>query len=176
MQLYVLRHGQTDGNIVQMMQGSRDIELNDTGRAQARHAREVLKQIPIDLIICSPKKRTRETAALACPGVPIIYDQRLRSREHGEFEGLSREQVNLKEYWNIRENKQYERAESVRDLYQRVVSLIGEIKQKYTDKTILLVTHSGIARILYYYIHGIPSDGDLTGYESVNASIEHYEI
>lgn len=174
MKIYVLRHGQTDGNKIEMMQGNLDMELNEEGRAQALEARSKLSKLGIDFIICSPLKRTRETALIACPNTPIIYDNRLRSRNHGEFMGMKRDEINLKEYWNIRANKQYKEAESVQALYDRVVSLLEDIKKKYSDKTVLLVTHSGITRILYYYFHGIPEDGDLTEYESVNASIEEY--
>lgn len=176
MQLYILRHGQTDGNKTKMMQGNLDIELNDVGREQALEARKKISKLGIDLVICSPLKRTKETAIIACPSTPIIYDERLRSRNHGEFEGMSRDAIDIKEYWNIRENKQYKEAESVQALYNRVVSLLDDIKKKYAGKTVLLVTHSGITRILYYYFHGIPEDGDLTGYESVNASIESYTL
>ena len=176
MKIYVLRHGQTDGNKKKMMQGNLDIELNDVGRAQALEARQIISKLGIDLIICSPLKRTRQTAIIACPNTPIIYDNRLRSRNHGEFMGMSRDEINLKEYWNIRENKQYKEAESVQTLYERVVSLLSDIKKKYSDKTVLLVTHSGITRILYYYFHGIPEDGDLTEYQSVNTSIESYVL
>ena len=98
------------------------------------------------------------------------------SRDHGEFQGKSRYEINLKDYWNIKLNKQYERAECVKHIYDRVDSLINEIKTKYRDKTVLLVTHSGICRILYYYFNGIPEDGDLMGYESTNCSVERYEL
>ena len=41
-------------------------------------------------------------------------------------------------------------------------------------KNVLLVTHSGIVRVLYYYFNGFPEDGDLLEYESTTASFEHY--
>ena len=53
---------------------------------------------------------------------------------------------------------------------------INDLKQNYEDKNILIVTHSGIVRVLYYYFNGIPEDGNLLGYQSVNASLEEYEI
>lgn len=174
--LYVLRHGETDGNKVRAMGGHIDIPLNQNGINQAVQAREEISKLDIDLIISSPLKRTRCTALIACPGKPIIYDERLISRDHGEFQGKDRLSINLKEYWNIWENKKYEKAESVKDLYMRVKNLIDEIEKKYPNKNILLSTHSGVTRILYYYFNGIPEDGDLTEYTAVNAKVEKYDL
>ena len=105
-----------------------------------------------------------------------VYDYRLLSRDHGEFEGLRRDEINLSEYWNIKKNIQYERAESVGSLFERVESLLRDIKIKYEGKNVLLVTHSGICRVLYYYFNGIPEDGNLLEYESHNCSFEQYDL
>lgn len=176
MKIYVLRHGQTDGNVKDMMQGNLDIELNDEGRKQARSAGEIIEKLNIDLIFCSPLKRTVETAKLACPNTPIILDDRLRSRDHGEFEGLRRDEIDRSLYWNIKKQPKYEKAESLQHLFDRVKSLLEEIKEKYQDKNILLVTHSSVTRVLYYYFNGIPEDGDLNAYNAVNAKVESYEL
>lgn len=176
MKLFVLRHGETKENITGMMQGNMDTLLNEVGEAQALSRREDVLKSNIDLIICSPRTRTIKTAALAAPNIPIIIDERLRSRDHGEFEGMARDEINISDYWNIKKNTKYERAESVKDLYDRVESLLKEVKEKYSDKNVMLVTHSGICRILYYYFNGIPEDGDLMEYKSHNCSFEQYEL
>lgn len=176
MDLYILRHGETEENTTGIMQGNMETVLNENGKKQAIALREKIKELGINLVICSPKERTKETAALAAPNIPIIYDDRLLSRNHGEFEGLQRNQINLHEYWNIKKNIQYEKAESVGALFNRISSLLNDIVENYSDKTVLLVTHSGITRVLYYYFNGFPSDGDLMEYESTNASLEHYVL
>ena len=61
-------------------------------------------------------------------------------------------------------------------LKHRFHILIEELKQKYPDKKILLVTHSAIARVIHYYITGIPKDNDLTKLEIPNCSVRVYEI
>lgn len=175
MKLYVLRHGETEENKTGMMQGEMDTVLNKKGKEQALSLQPTLKEIGIDVIFCSPKKRTLETAILAFPTAKIHFDDRLKSRDHGEFQGMSRNEINLHDYWNIKKNIQYERAESVGHLMDRVVDFLNFLKENYDDKKVLIVTHSGIVRILYYYFHGIPEDGDLLEYESTNASLEAYE-
>lgn len=174
MDLYVIRHGETNENKTGIMQGNMETLLNENGKKQAISLREKVKEAKIDLVICSPKLRTKETAALAAPNIPIIYDDRLVSRNHGEFEGLERHKINLNDYWNIKKNIQYKKAESIGDLFNRISSLLNDISINYSDKNVLLVTHSGIARVLYYYFNGFPEDGDLMKYESTNASFEHY--
>jgi len=176
MKLFVLRHGETNENITGMMQGNMDTVLNETGCSQALSVRDKVLENNIDLVISSPKKRAIKTAMLAAPNIPLILDDRLRSRNHGEFEGMRRDEININDYWNLKKNNQYIKAESVKDLFDRVESLLKEIKEKYNDKNVLLVTHSGIVRILYYYFNGIPEDGDLMEYESHNCSFEQYEL
>jgi broad specificity phosphatase PhoE len=176
MTIYVLRHGETFENTHGIMQGNMETLLNEKGRKQAISVRDKVKKAGIDLVISSPKVRAKETAILAAPGIPLIEDDRLLSRNHGEFEGLKRDEINLKDYWNIKKNIQYQKAESVGELFNRVSSLLNDISIKYSDKTVMLVTHSGLARVFYYYFNGFPSDGDLTGYESTNCSFEKYEL
>lgn len=176
MNLFVLRHGETNENITGMLQGDMDTVLNEKGIEQALSVRNKVLENNIDLVISSPRKRAIKTAELAAPNIPLIIDDRLRSRSHGEFEGKSRDEINIRDYWNIKKNIQYLKAESVKDLFDRVESLLKEIKEKYNGKNVLLVTHSGIVRILYYYFNGIPEDGDLLEYESHNCSFEHYVL
>lgn len=177
MTLFVVRHGETTENITKMMQGNMDTELNETGIRQANEVKEKVLKEKIDLIISSPKKRTMKTAEIISDKkIPIVTDIRLLSRDHGEFEGMSRYDIDVEEYWNIKKNIQYEKAESVKHIYDRVVSLLDDIRNNYKNKNVLLVTHSGICRILYYYFNGIPEDGNLIGYESENCSFEKYEL
>ena len=176
MKIFVLRHGQTKENITGVMQGLMETVLDDLGKEQAISRREDVLRNHIDLVICSPRIRTKETAELAAPNIPLIVDDRLRSRNHGEFQGMRRDEIDFENYWNYKINKQYESAESVGDLFNRIDSLLKEIKEKYSDKNVLLVTHSGICRILYYYFNGIPEDGELMGYKSTNCSFEQYEL
>lgn len=176
MKLYVLRHGETDGNITGVMQGNMETKLNETGIQQAKDAGFFFRDKKIDFAIVSPRKRTKLTASLAVPNVPKMYDSRLCSRNHGEFEGLRKDEIDSYQYWNYNLNKQYQKAESVSDLFKRVNSLLDELKEKYPDKTILLVTHSGICRIIYYCFHPIPENGNLLEYQSSNCSIDEYEI
>ena len=60
MNILVTRHGETDWNLLKKIQGRIDNDLNEKGKNQARETKEKLKDEKIDLIICSPLKRTRQ--------------------------------------------------------------------------------------------------------------------
>lgn len=177
MKLYVLRHGKTEGNVNDVMSGHQEVYLTEEGKEEVKKVSEILPSKHIDLILASPLIRTRQTAEIVSNGkIPIIYEEKLKSRNHGEFAGMKRCDVNLEEYWNFHLNKQYKEAESVKDVYKRTKEVINLVKTKYSDKTVLLVTHSGICRMIYYYFKGIPADGNLLGYEAKTGLLEEYEL
>ena len=115
MKIYVVRHGETNENISKMMQGNMDTELNEAGRKQAYDLVKKVASCDVDLIFSSPLKRAYDTAKIIAQGKRIVVDERLKSRNHGEFQGISRNEINLKDYWNIKKNIRYEKAESVRN-------------------------------------------------------------
>ena len=101
MKIYVTRHGQTDWNVQGKTQGRADIELNEVGIKQAKQTKEELKNIDIDLIICSPLKRAKKTAEIINEGrnIPIIFDDQIIERNFGEFEG---EKIKFDEFWDYK--------------------------------------------------------------------------
>ena len=89
--LVLLRHGQTDWNLLHRYQGLTDIPLNATGEQQAREANSKLKDFHFDAVYCSDLERAQTTARLALKGIfpyeKIRFDRRLRERSFGIFEG-----------------------------------------------------------------------------------------
>ena len=87
--IYVTRHGQTDWNVQKKVMGRCDEPLNETGLQQAEETRNNLLNTKIDIIICSPLQRAKQTADVINKGrnIPIIYDDRIVERDFGEFEG-----------------------------------------------------------------------------------------
>ena len=90
MKIYVIRHGQTNWNKERKIQGHTDIELNEEGIKQAEKAYEDIRKLKIDMVICSPLKRTRKTAEIITKdrNCPIIYDESLIERGFGMLEGI----------------------------------------------------------------------------------------
>ena len=95
MQLYIVRHGQTDWNKVRKLQGLTDIQLNENGRRVAIDLGDKLEQegVTFDEIFSSPLIRAYETACLirGRQNVPITRDERIREISFGVSEGMDYE-------------------------------------------------------------------------------------
>ncbi len=79
MKIYYVRHGQTEWNKLNKIQGIVDMPLNEEGIKQAYKTKEIINNIEFDCAICSPLKRTRQTLDIILEGrsIPVIYDKRL---------------------------------------------------------------------------------------------------
>ena len=177
MNIYVVRHGRTNNNDLGLFNGRTDEDINDTGIEQAKKVRDFLKAINIDLIVCSPMKRTVHTAEIInINNTPIIYDDRLIERDTGEITLKPYETIDREEYWN-RYSSKYKNVETVDNLLNRVHSCIDDIIKKYNDKNILIVTHNGVARAIYAYFDGMPKDGKIWKIGTLkNCEIKKYSI
>ena len=183
MKLYIIRHGQTNWNRKGRIQGKTDIELNEEGIEQAKEARKILEEYPIDMIVSSTLKRARKTAEIINESkkVPVLFKDVLEERGFGEFEGKTREEIQ-DEIWtseildNYNLNKQYKGVETIQELCSRVWNLIDELKENYTDKNILLVTHGGVTRAISGYFDGANENGILEDLKLQNCGIKMYEM
>jgi uncharacterized phosphatase len=97
--LYLVRHGETDWNLARRVQGSTDIPLNATGRAQARATGRLLSTRSWDVIIASPLSRAFETATIIASelGVgPVTPNASFMERQYGEAEGLDHDEIDAR--------------------------------------------------------------------------------
>ncbi|HET9989769.1 MAG TPA: histidine phosphatase family protein, partial [Kofleriaceae bacterium] len=93
--ILLARHGQTAWNALGRLQGHTDIELDDTGRAQAKDLARTLAAAGVTRVWSSDLARARETAAIVAAELglpPPEVDAELRERKFGVFEGLTRDQ------------------------------------------------------------------------------------
>lgn len=177
MKLYVVRHGRTNCNDEGKYNGKLDEDINETGINQAKEARKKVEKLDIDLIICSPLLRTKHTCNIInANNIPIIYDKRLEERDCGKFTNEKLGEFYYTDYWNYYSNKKIEGLEIIPELFKRVSLFLDEIKEKYKDKNILIVTHGGVARGIYFYFNEIPKDGKLENFRSGNCEIKEYEL
>lgn len=86
---YYLRHGETDWNRERRIQGSTDVSLNATGRAQAEAAAALLAEREIATLCVSPLARARETAEIVnrCLRRPVVVVEGLHECDLGCQEG-----------------------------------------------------------------------------------------
>lgn len=178
MSLLITRHGQTDWNLKRKVQGKTDIELNQTGIEQAKDLSEKLANEPIDLIICSPLERARQTAEIINTNrnIPIIYDNSISEIDYGEFEGMELANFNLRRFWNYHNNTKYQKAENIKDFFKRVYEFIDRQAAEHPRKNILLVAHGGISIAVNCYFNGIPANGEVLEMGLHNCEYTKYEF
>ena len=179
MKFYYIRHGQTDWNLDEKMQGGQtEKDLNEKGVKQAIETREKLKNIEYDILICSPMNRAIQTAQIINEGrnVPIIIDERLRERKLGEMEGNPITEKCEKEIWSYDLNTKIVNGEDLYEFETRVLKFIEEIKTKYKDKSVLVVAHGGVAKIVKAYLYGKPKDNNLDNYKMENCEVIKAEL
>jgi broad specificity phosphatase PhoE len=174
--LYVIRHGQTDWNAERRMQGQRNIDLNATGREQARGNGLLLKDILGDDIVsydfvASPLARTRETMEIvrAAAGLkPDDYrtDERLVEVCFGDWEGSTLKELKLTQPERLAERNLAkwdfippgEDSESYEILSWRV----GSWLQSVAGPTVC-VAHGGVIRALFRLITEISKEDAAEG-------------
>ena len=89
--IYIVRHGQTEGNKANILQGrGSDRPLNETGEQQAEKVRRWFcgRRIMIDRVYSSPLLRAVQTARIIAGDVPIITDEHLLEMDYGPYEGM----------------------------------------------------------------------------------------
>lgn len=179
MKIYFIRHGQTDWNLERKMQGGEsEKDLNETGIEQAKQAREKIKELHYDMIIRSPMKRVEQTTAIINEkkDVPIIVEERIRERKLGELEGHVVTDELENNIWDYELNYNINSGENLHDFEKRILEFIKEIKQKYDDKTILVVAHGGVAKLLIANFYGMPESKNLVEIDVKNCEILEFDI
>lgn len=149
MYLYLVRHGQSEGNVVRTFHGQTDYPLTERGREQARQAGEKLKGVSFVRCLSSDLSRARDTAeaCVAGRGMTVELCPALREQDVGEMEGLSWEEMGER-FPGLRERyiedwyrTQPPGGEHPETMMARVAALVDELIGRNED--VLLVGHFG---------------------------------
>ena len=178
MNMIVTRHGQTNWNKEGKVQGHADIMLNEEGIRQAYITKELLKDEQIDLILCSPLLRARQTAEIikGDNDILIIADNGLIERDFGEFEGLKKTEFDFENFWNYKCPEKYESAENINAFYKRIFDTLRRIRKEYKEyKNILLVTHGGVSIPIDCFFNGLIYKDNMLECALENCEVKKYE-
>ncbi|MFK4797930.1 histidine phosphatase family protein [Streptomyces sp. MPA0124] len=169
------RHGQTAWNVERRFQGSTDVELTETGVAQARRAAGLLVHLRPDAIVASDLSRAAATAAelSVLTGLEVTLEEGLRETYAGVWQGLTHEEI-IAQYGD--EYAAWKRGEPVRrgggELETEVADRAAPVVLRHAEKlpedgTLVVVSHGGtirttIGRLLGLEPHSWESLGGLT--------------
>ncbi len=152
MNIYMVRHGQTEMNVKRVYYGSTDCDINSTGVLQAEKLSEFFKNIDLDIIISSDLKRAYHTAQIikGDRNIDIVKDERLREINFGDWENRT--------FIDIRENDpenykiwtknwldiKFPNGESYMEFASRIEKAFFDIIEKYKNyNNILITSHNG---------------------------------
>ncbi len=140
MKIYFAAHSTTTDNEAGISSGWKDVGLSELGIQQSKEMGETFENIKIDLICCSDLKRAVDTVKIAFGDkYSIIIDKRLRELNYGDFNDKPSEVVEAMKIEHIEEP--FLNGESYKQAVARVQDFYRELKEKYPDKTVLVVGH-----------------------------------
>lgn len=157
--LYLMRHGQTDWNASQLVQGWKDTPLNQTGINQVHAAAKKLKNEKIEVIYSSDLKRSKKSADILSVAfdIPVHYTKRLREMNFGQAEGVKKTDLNVKfsytyQAFNDLKNPErydvsYPNGETIGEVQQRFMKFLSKLSETTPPKKVLIVTHGMLVRI-----------------------------
>lgn len=159
MQLFFMRHGQTNYNQLGLCNGdpARDVHLTEAGKKQARQAAEQLKNHRLDLILVSELPRTRQTAAI------INRYHQVEIRSHPGINDIRSgfEDRPVTEYQAAiaadRLHSSFNGGESVLEHKQRVVDFLVWLQEQAYD-AVLVVAHEETLRVVAGYFDKLPDE------------------
>ena len=156
--LLCIRHGETDWNATQRVQGHTDIALNRRGLAQAAALADALDSQVLHAVYSSDLQRARQTAEELARrrGLRLLTDARLRERAFGDFEGHSfaaLEPVHAQDClrWRRRDPEWGAPGggEILQEFQERIHHAVLDLGRRHAGQTLALVTHGGALDCLY---------------------------
>ena len=162
-EIILIRHGETEWNSQQRMQGHSNSDLSSVGQAQIQALGQWMKNVPFDHIYSSDSLRAKQTAEAITQfsGHELQFDQRLREKNLGVFEGLTSEEARERHPEVFRLFKTagskyvIDEGESTQQLQDRALEIVDEIRIKHPEERVLLVTHGGFIRVVMKHSLGL---------------------
>jgi probable phosphoglycerate mutase len=200
--LWVVRHGESAGNVardraeaeqlerIDLAHRDMDVPLSELGERQAAAlGRWTAKQDDLPTVVwCSPYVRAQETARIALDAagldLPVQVDERLREREFGVLDGLTRKGITTvypeESERRTRLGKFFHRppgGESWADVVLRVRAVLDEVRSDCQGERVLVVGHQVVVLVVRYVVEGMTEadvlDVDRQG-EVANCSVTSY--
>jgi len=202
--LWVVRHGESAGNValaaaeaeglerLDLAHRDVDVPLSDLGRRQSEALGRWIADQPADqrpeVVWVSPYVRAQQTTEIALQAagldLPIVVDERLREREFGAWDALTRRGITAQFLEESQRRaalgKFYHRppgGESWTDVLQRLRAVLDDIRTDAQDKRVVLIAHQVVVLLTRYVLEGMNErsvlDLDAQG-EVINCSVTSY--
>ena len=176
MNLYVMRHGEVDVNVKEQINGRNNSSLNINGIKQAKNKIKEINKLNINLVICSPLQRTKETCEYSVTeNIPIMYDSRLEERDSKSMMYESVSKLNKNIWYDETKDIVYKDSEGFKSILNRTKELLEDIKT-YEKYNVLLITHGDVCKAIYAYLSNITDAKEISLFKQGNCEIKKYDI
>jgi broad specificity phosphatase PhoE len=163
--IYLVRHGETENNVNDIVQGHVDSPLTDKGIQDVKRLQRELKNIKFDAVFSSDIGRAVKTAQLVMAEKQLAVNTThlLRERFYGDYEGHP-----AKKYYQDNEAmfakfetlgeaakrkfKVYPSMESEEEAMGRFIQKLREIAVTFLGKTVLVVSHGTVMRTFLFHL------------------------
>lgn len=150
----LIRHGQTDWNLIKRLQGRENVPLNEAGHAQAARISHIIEStkkngVAFNAVYTSPLSRAVETADYIAKSVGLnnaTVVERLIERDYGSLSGLTLDE--RKRLFPGGE-RQAGNVESVPYAAARMIHAIDDMMSMSGGKTVIGVTHGGLINAVF---------------------------
>lgn len=168
MELYIIRHGESETNKLGMHCGWANVSLTPLGHEQAKVSGRLIKHINFDKVYVSDLDRAKQTAEDALPGYTYIFTDKLREINVGRLsyqssvtcmEKYGKVYLEAKSKHDFRDFE----GESSEQMKERITSFLQEMETLKDVKNVAIVAHEGTAHCILSYT---------LGYDIMRKSIE----
>ncbi|MES0229710.1 adenosylcobalamin/alpha-ribazole phosphatase [Citrobacter portucalensis] len=165
MRLWLVRHGETEANVAGLYSGHAPTPLTERGIAQAQTLGTLLRNVPVDNVLCSELERARHTTQLILGDreVPVRNMPELNEIFFGDWEmrhhrDLAREDAENYAVWcNDWQNATPTNGEGFQAFSQRVERFIAQLADYKTCQNLLVVSHQGVLSVLIARLLSMPA-------------------
>jgi broad specificity phosphatase PhoE len=177
MHVFVMRHGESEYNVLELCNDDpqRSVSLTETGRAQAERAAEQLRQVPLDHIMCSQLPRARETAEIVgryhkAAVEPRVELNDIRSGCDGRpvaeyFRGIAHDRLNAR----------VGDGETLLEHKRRIMRFMDDLAKAQRYRNLLLVAHEETLRVSAAMARNL-SDETMIGLSFRNCEIMEFNL
>ncbi len=160
--IYLIRHGEAEGNLYRRFHGWHDSSLTDTGRQQLIHLAQRFEDIPLDAVYASDLRRAKDTAqAVAGPkGLSVQVEPGLRELGVGVYEDLPFGELGhrypevKRRFLSCSPHFAPQGGETFHQVAQRMAKTFFRIAQAHPGQTVAMASHSTAIRCLQAALRG----------------------
>jgi broad specificity phosphatase PhoE len=160
--LYIVRHGETEWNKEERMQGRLNSQLTSKGREYAKLLGNRLQHTEFAQVISSPSERALETTQLIGQkrNFSIITDERIMELNLGDWQGMTLKEIQEQHcdeydcFMNTPHCYKKEDAETFYDLQERAQDFLSIMENSPISGNVLVVTHGLFIKSLFQILEG----------------------